>query len=79
MYVVDQHESLQRGEDLPLKVTLSHYVSATAAAPGVLVMDPVAPKISNGGKCVCVQVYVCVTLKNGGLAYRLLIECTPAW
>lgn len=50
MYVVDQHESLQRGEDLPLKVTLSHYVSAAAAAPGVLVMEPSSPKISSGGK-----------------------------
>lgn len=49
MYVVDQHESLQRGEELPLKVTLSHYVSNAAAAPGVLVMEPVSPKISNGG------------------------------
>ena len=50
VYVVDQHESLQRGEELPLKVTLSHYVNNAAAGPGVLVMDPVAPKISNGGK-----------------------------
>lgn len=50
VYVVDQHESLQRGEELPLKVTLSHYVSNTAAAAGVLIMDPVAPKISNGGE-----------------------------
>lgn len=50
VYVVDQHESLQRGEDLPLKVTLSHYVSNAAAAPGVLVMEPVAPKITNGGE-----------------------------
>eukprot|EP00903_Cladosiphon_okamuranus_P007178 g6970.t1 len=52
VYVVDQHESLQRGEELPLKVTLSHYVSNAAADPEVLVMEPVAPKISNGaGKC----------------------------
>ena len=40
VYVVDQHESLQRGEELPLTVTLSHYVSNTPAAPGILVMEP---------------------------------------
>ena len=50
MYVVDQHESLQRGEDLPLKVTLSHYVSNAAAEPGVLIMEPAAPKIPTGGE-----------------------------
>lgn len=61
---MDQHESLQRGEELPLKVTLSHYVSNTTAAAGVLMMDPISPKISSGGGCAC----ACVTVVCGSRA-----------
>lgn len=50
VYVVDQHESLQRGEELPLNITLTHYVSNTPAAPGVLIVDPASCAISKSGE-----------------------------
>lgn len=50
VYVVDQHESLQRGEELPLNITLAHYVSNATAAPGVLVIEPSTCVISKSGR-----------------------------
>lgn len=46
VYVVDQHESLQRGEELPLEVTLTNYVSPTPVPPGVLMVDPSSSSIN---------------------------------
>ncbi|CAM9113936.1 unnamed protein product, partial [Ascophyllum nodosum] len=50
VYIVDQHESLQRGEELPLNISLAHYVT-NAPASGVLIVDPKCCSISKSGNC----------------------------
>lgn len=62
VYVVDQHESLQRGEELPLNITLSHYVSNAPAAPGCLVVDPSSCVISKSGNVSVEDIFAAFVL-----------------
>lgn len=74
VYVVDQHESLQRGEELPLNVTLMNYVSTNPVPAGVLIIDPanscVISKSGESEKKLCYFPALLVHGRSRGMAAK---------
>ena len=64
---MDQHESLQRGEELPLNISLAHYVT-NAPASGVLIVDPKCCSISKSGEMRSGKLFTPVSGSNSHAA-----------